>query len=181
MNETSATTDNQSLPIPTWDEYFMRHVYLVASKSKDTRTKIGAVLVRDKRVISEGYNGICKGVYDHVLERYERPEKYFWFEHGERNAIFGCALHGISSKDANLYTQGIPCADCTRAVIQAGISSVIIHKQWGDKNKTKDTDTTWRRGLDRSYKMFEEAGITVRVFNLVLGVKGLSDGVIYDL
>src|SRR5438045_6573381 len=108
------------LKIPSWDEYFMRHVYLVASKSKDTRTKIGAVIVRDKRIISEGYNGICQGVYDHIESRYVKPKKYFFFEHGERNAVYGCARHGIATLGAKIYTQGIPCADCARAVIQAG-------------------------------------------------------------
>jgi dCMP deaminase len=175
-------TELETLPIPSWDEYFMRHVYLVASKSKDTRTKIGAVLVRNKRVISEGYNGLPQGVNDNAVERYERPEKYFWFEHGERNAIFSCARHGIDTLGTTMFTQGIPCADCARAVIQAGVKEVVIHKQWSNKRTQADmTAANWRRGLGHSETMFQEAGILVREFDMVLGVQGLSDGKIYNL
>jgi len=173
---------SEILHIPSWDEYFMRHVYLVATKSKDTRTKIGAILVRDKRVISEGYNGLPQGVDDNLLERYERPEKYFWFEHGERNAIFCCARYGIQSLGTVLYTQGIPCADCARAVIQAGVKEVVIHRQWKTKKATSpDAEATWRRSLEKSETMFLEANVNVREFDMVLGVQGLSDGVIYNL
>lgn len=160
---------------PSWDELFMRHVYLIASKSKDTRTKIGAILVRDKRVISEGYNGMPMGVCDCKPERFERPEKYFWFEHAERNSVYTCARYGIATEKTVMFTQGVPCADCARAVIQGGISEVVVHKQWQHFEK----EFYWEKWLDstkRSTAMLEEAGIPVRVYDGILGVKGYLDG-----
>lgn len=159
-------------PIPSWDELFMRHAYLIATKSKDERTQIGAVIVKDNRVISEGYNGIPQRVLDNVSARQERPEKYFWFEHAERNSVFGCARHGISSAGATIYTQGIPCADCSRAVIQAGIREVVVHSRW---EKQFNVDK-WKENAIRSKKMFEEAGLRVRSIDTRLGIKGYCDG-----
>lgn len=153
----------------------MRHAYLISSKSKDTRTKIGAVLVRDKRVISEGYNGMPMGVCDCKPERFERPEKYFWFEHAERNSVYTCARYGIPTQGTVMFTQGVPCADCTRAVIQAGVVEVVVHKQW----QHYETEFYWEKWIDstkRSTAMLLEAGIPVRVFDLTLGVTSLLDG-----
>jgi dCMP deaminase len=161
--------------MPSWDEYFMRHAYLASSKSKDTRTKIGAVLVRDKRIISEGYNGMPMKVDDFPQSRYERPEKYFWFEHGERNACYCCARHGISTLGAVMYTQGIPCADCGRAVIQCGVTEVIVHKQWQEFERQFYWEK-WLESSKRTESMFQEAGVTIRVFDQVLDIQSILDG-----
>ena len=77
--------------IDNWDELFLRHVYLIGSKSKDKSTQIGAVLVSDGGIISEGYNGICRRVNDTLPARNIRPDKYNWYEHGERNSIYNAA------------------------------------------------------------------------------------------
>lgn len=168
------------LTIPSWDELFMRHAYLISSKSKDTRTKIGAVLVRDRRIISEGYNGMPMGVDDLIPSRYERPEKYFFFEHGERNCLYSCARHGISSSATSMYTQGIPCADCARAAIQGGIYEVVVHKQWEDFEHQFYHDK-WLESALRSQQMFKEAGIILRGHEGVLGIKTILDGKIIEV
>ena len=168
------------LKIPSWDELFMRHAYLISSKSKDTRTKIGAVLIRDKRVISEGYNGIPIGVCDCKSERFERPEKYFWFEHAERNSVYACARYGIASQGTIMYTQGVPCADCARACIQAGIKEVVVHKQW-QEYENKFNWEKWIDSTKRSTAMLEEAGISVRVFDMTLGLQSMLDGKVVDV
>jgi dCMP deaminase len=165
---------------PTWDELFMRHAYLIASKSKDARTKIGAVMVRDRHVISEGYNGLPIGVDDCCPERQERPEKYFWFEHAERNSVFVCARHGTRTEGAVMFTQGIPCAECCRAVIQAGLVEVVVHKQWQDYQYANPA-TSISQGKDRCIKMLGEAGVGIRVFDTLLGIKGFMDGKILDV
>ena len=120
-----------------WDQYFMTQAYLVAMKSKDESTHCGAIIVDDyNHVISSGYNSFVRGIHDDVPERQERPEKYMWFEHGERNAIYSAAFRGISTKGCKIYVTGIPCADCARGIIQAGIKEVIIEvrkdfgKEW---------------------------------------------------
>jgi tRNA(Arg) A34 adenosine deaminase TadA len=100
----------------------------LAKKSKDPRTKIGAVLVRDRRDLISGFNGIPEGkstvsyfsCYQYSTgvedrpDRFERPIKYMFFEHAERNAIFTAARHGISTDGATLYVQALPCVDCAR-------------------------------------------------------------------
>ena len=150
----------------------MLHVYLVASKSKDPSTKIGAVLVTDNVLISEGYNGFCRKVNDNVANRWERPAKYSWIEHGERNSIFNAARRGIATENSVMYTQGIPCVDCARAVIQAGVKKVICHKQWEDAFKELTANgRTWTQ--DISAEMFGEAGVEVVRIDKQFGVQSL--------
>lgn len=170
---------NPDIKIPSWDELFMRHVYLIASKSKDESTKIGSILVRDRHVISEGFNGLPIGVMDDIPQRQERPEKYFWFEHAERNSIYCCARFGTRTEGAAMYTQGIPCADCARAVIQGGIARIIVHKQWEDRQS--EWNEKWQESTIRSRKMFGEANIEVVQFDMILGIKGLMNGKIIEV
>jgi len=158
--------------IDNWDEFFMRHVYLVGSKSKDKSTQIGAILVRDGTIISEGYNGICRKVNDTIKERNERPEKYHWYEHGERNAVYNCARNGISTSGAIMFTNYPPCTDCARAVVQSNVKEIVFHKQWADlfdKNK----GDKWKGHDNRTMTMFIESGVNVRWFDCVLGVQCL--------
>ena len=145
----------------SWDRLFMSMVYLVAMKSKDANTHIGAVIVGpDNEIRSTGYNSFVRGINDDVPERQERPEKYFWFEHAERNAIYNAALMGVSTKGCRMYTNGIPCMDCARAVVQGGIREVIVDKAWDDNNQD-----VWLEHAKRSTTMFEEAGVSVRFFD----------------
>lgn len=171
---------NETLPNPSWNELFMRHAYLISSKSKDTRTKIGAVLVKDRAVISEGYNGMPMGVDDCKCERLERPEKYFWFEHAERNSIYCCARYGTATAGSVMYTQGVPCADCTRAVIQAGIKQIVVHRQW-EKYETEFYWEKWIESGKRSVQMLSEANIPVLRYDGVLGIKSMLDGKIVEV
>ena len=79
-----------------WVEYFRELAHTVKKKSKDKNTQIGAVIVgTDKEIVSTGYNSFPRGINDGVSERQERPEKYHWFEHGERNAIYNAARIGV--------------------------------------------------------------------------------------
>lgn len=160
---------------PDWDEFFMRTVYLTALKSKDTRTKIGSVIVKDKRVISTGYNGICGGVNDNIMSRYNLPEKYIYFEHSERNSIYQCAKHGTSCNGATMYSQGISCTDCARAIIQSGIKEFVVHKQWEDKF-IELASSTWRDGIKHSIEMFNESNVNLRYFDKFLSIDGYCGG-----
>lgn len=165
----------------TWDEFFMRQVYLVAEKSKDPSTKIGAVIVRENRVISQGYNGLPSGCRDDMEYRNDKPEKYFWYEHGERNAIYSCARHGVATKGTTLYTQGVPCADCARAVIQAGISKVIVHAEWMKPQEAGTFSARWAESIERSLRMFAEAGVKLHKYQNTLGVKGFVDRCVLEV
>ncbi len=142
----------------SWDDYFMSMVYLVAMKSKDERTHIGAVVVgEDNEIKSTGYNSFVRGLNDGLSERQEKPEKYFWFEHAERNAIYNATLIGASLKGCKMYTNGIPCMDCSRGVVQSGIEEVIVDKLWDGGNRGDDLEHT-----KRALQMFEETGVRVR-------------------
>jgi dCMP deaminase len=170
---------------PSWDEYFIKIMYMVAEKSKDTKTKVGALIVKDKRIISTGYNGLCRGVNDNIAGRYERPTKYSWFEHGERNAIFAAARHGIATEGTIMYTNGVPCIDCARAVIQAGITKVIVHKAYEDMSasaaRQKCDQSQWKGHNDVSLTMFKEAGVIVEVFRPKVNAKAYYNGNQYDV
>jgi len=157
-----------------WNEYFFRHVYLAAQKSKDTKTKVGAILVKDNTCISEGYNGICRGVNDYNYEdgRNERPIKYFFYEHAERNCLYTCNRHGISTLGATMYIGGMPCADCARAIIQCGISKIVLHKQ----RPKFDHLEKWVESTKYSKIMLDEANIPIEIYDKQLGIEVFIDG-----
>ena len=144
-----------------WNEYFRGIAHQVKLKSKDIRTQIGAVIVgSDNEIVSTGYNSFPRGINDEVTERQERPEKYYWFEHAERNAIYNAARIGVSTKGCTMYlTCGIPCADCCRGIINAGISKVVLE---GDGHGA--VGTKWDESAKRSLQMFNEAGVIVEYY-----------------
>lgn len=125
-----------------WDKKFIGLSRHISEWSKDTNRKVGAVIVDvDNVVLSMGYNGIPRGCDDKVEARYERPAKYLYTEHAERNAIYHAARHGVSLKDCRMYVTLFPCADCARAMIQSGIKQLIApqpdleHEIWGEHFK----------------------------------------------
>ena len=145
-----------------WDDYFMTMVYLIAMRSKDQSTHVGAVIVgSDNEVISTGYNSFPRNLIDTRQERQERPEKYFWFSYGERNAIYNAAMvGGAPLKGCKMYTCGVPCCDCAHGVINAGIKEVIIDKAWDDTNYAQ-----WIEQAERTKQMFKESGVSLRYWD----------------
>ena len=140
-----------------WDEYFYEMANLVATKSKDTSTQIGAVIVGpDNEIRSTGYNSFPKGLNDDLEERQERPEKYYWIEHAERNALYNAAKIGVSTKDCTMYLNcGVPCCDCARGIINSGLKRIYIC----EKDITKSSH--WLEHSKRSMVMFEESGVEI--------------------
>lgn len=126
-----------------WHKKFIELSELVSTWSKDTSTKVGTVIVDEesKDVISIGYNGIPRNCDDNVEERHERPLKYKWFEHSERNAIYNAARLGKSTNNKTMYVQKFPCPSCARAIIQSGIKKIVSptpdysHHKYGDDFK----------------------------------------------
>jgi len=149
----------------SWDDYFMTMVYLAAMRSKDESTHIGAVIVGpDNEIRSTGYNSFPRRINDNVPERQERPEKYFWFAHAERNAIYNAGMvGGAPLKGCRMYTNGVPCNDCAWGVINTGMVEVIVDKKWDADNAKK-----WSEHAKRSIVMFEEAGVSVRFWEGIL-------------
>lgn len=143
----------------SWDKYFMSLAYFVAMKSKDENTNIGAVIVGpDNEIRSTGYNSFVRGSWDELKERQERPEKYYWFEHAERNAIYNAARVGTPLCGCRIYVLGIPCMDCARAIIQSGICEVVVHDIMSIK------DDKWREHHKRSAILFSETRVVLRYY-----------------
>lgn len=117
--------------IPDWHTYFMAMLGPVASRSKDPNTQIGCIITGpDHNIRSTGYNSFPRGIRDDVPERLERPEKYMWIEHGDRNAIYAAARVGTPLEGCTMYLPGLPCMDCGRAIIQVGIVEVVYDELW---------------------------------------------------
>jgi len=141
-----------------WTEYFLNIAEQVKQKSKDQSTQIGAVIVgEDKEVLSTGYNSFPRGLDDSLPERQERPEKYFWMEHAERNAIYNAARIGVSLKNSTIYlTSGLPCMDCARGIVNSGIKTVYCKQVCTTKNKDK-----WDESQNKSLELLGECDVDV--------------------
>ena len=144
-----------------WDQRFFSVCELVSSWSDDRGRKVGAVIVGPANEIrSTGYNGIPRGVRSDVELRHERAdgEKYHWFEHAERNAIFNAARSGAIVEKCTLYSSLFPCADCARAIIQSGIAHLKTYSP-------PQADAAFARSFEVSSEMLAEADILVSLFN----------------
>ncbi|MDX9820079.1 MAG: cytidine/deoxycytidylate deaminase family protein [Desulfococcus multivorans] len=140
---------------PPWNDYFMDIALLVSKRSTCLRRAVGAVIVKDKRILSTGYNGAPSGIR-HCGEvgclretmkvasgqRHELCRGI----HAEQNAIIQAAYHGVSIKGADLYCTNLPCIICTKMIINAGIKKIFYKEGYAD---------------DLSRDMLAEAGIEV--------------------
>ncbi len=144
---------------PSWDEYFMEITQQVARRSTCMRRHVGAVIVKDKRILATGYNGAPSG-FAHCSETGcmreslhipsgERQEICRGL-HAEQNAIIQAALHGVSVAGADLFCTHQPCITCAKMIINAGINRVICFDSYPDE-------------LARSF--LEQAGIELIVWN----------------
>jgi dCMP deaminase len=140
-----------------WVNYYRQLANTVKLKSKDKYTQIGAVIVgEDGEIVSTGYNSFPRGLDDGIDSRQERPEKYYWFEHAERNAIYNAARIGVSTKGTTMYLScGLPCADCTRGIINAGVRRIFCERVDVTKGDL------WKESQERSWDMFRETGVDV--------------------
>jgi len=126
----------------SWDEYFMKIAHIVAQRSTCLRRNVGAVIVKDKRMLATGYNGAPSGL-QHCLdsgclrERLKIPSgqrhELCRGLHGEQNAIIQASLYGISVKDSTVYITNQPCIICAKMLINAGVKEVVISDGYPDK------------------------------------------------
>jgi dCMP deaminase len=136
------TTAKVKIKRPGWNEYFMKMAYLASERSTCLRRKVGAVLVKDKRVLATGYNGApcntshCEktGCLREKLnvpsgERHELCRGL----HAEQNAFLQAALHGTSVKDSVLYITTQPCVICTKMIINAGVKEIVMDGKYPDE------------------------------------------------
>jgi len=144
----------------SWDEYFLKLSNQVATRSTCPKRNVGAILVRDNRILSTGHVGSVKGmkhcddvgclisyVYDSEGNKHDKCVRTV---HAELNALIQCAFHGISSKDATLYVTHEPCDNCAKAIINAGIKKIVVSQMYEDESRA-----------ELSRKWFKDAGISV--------------------
>ncbi|MFH1805652.1 MAG: dCMP deaminase family protein [Pseudomonadota bacterium] len=155
-----------------WHHRFLALAAHIAGWSKDRSTQVGAVVIGPKKEIrAVGYNGFPRGVDDNVESRHQRPAKYAYTEHAERNAIYNASYTGTSLDGCTLYVTHFPCSDCARAIIQAGIAEVCV-----DQDKlTPDFLERWQQDIHISTEMFGESGVKILLINDTGGVKPLEE------
>lgn len=155
-------TEKQYFSQLNWDKFFIEQACQQATKSKDRSTKVGAVIIGpDNEGRSGGYNGFARGVNDDVESRHERPEKYIWVIHAELNAILNAARSGICVKGCRLYLNfgPSPCADCAKAIIQAGITEVVVND-----TPFPGKGEHWEQQIKIAQEMFQEVGVCLRTY-----------------
>ena len=131
---------------------------LAKKLSRDKSTKCASMILGpDFGVRSMGYNGFPRGVYEGATARHERPEKYFWAEHSERNAIYSAAKVGTALDGCMILVAAPipPCMDCARAIIQSGINVVVIQQDLNSEHPT------WKEHSERVRRIFAEAEVEV--------------------
>jgi dCMP deaminase len=140
---------------PNWDEYFMEMAEVARKRSTCERRKVGAVIVKDNRLLATGYNGAPKGLR-HCSEvgcmranlnipSGERHELCRGL-HAEQNAIIQAAVFGVAIEGATIYTTLSPCILCTKMIINAGIKRIVMRDNYNDK---------------LSLELLEESGIVI--------------------
>jgi dCMP deaminase len=108
---------------PSWTEYFKQLALITSSRSPCDRLKVGCVLVKDNRIISQGYNGFLPGAphESKVMDNHEQATV-----HAEQNAITDCAKRGVSSLDCDAYITHYPCVNCMKILCASGIKNIYF-------------------------------------------------------
>lgn len=142
------------------DEYFMEMAYLVSKRSTCLRRAVGAIIVKDKRILSTGYNGAPKNLKhceetaclrEHLNVPSGQRHELCRGIHAEQNALIQSAIFGVSVKDGTIYITNFPCSVCVKMMINAGIVEIVYDDYYND---------------ELSLKIIEESGIKVRRFKL---------------
>ena len=141
-----------------WHLRFLRLAHEVASWSVDPSTKVGCILVRDRRVISTGYNGFPKNISDNFERLMDREKKYEITVHAEVNAITTAALHGVSTDGCLAYVTFSPCSRCAAVLINAGIKEVYV-------TGGSIIPDRWLDNLITASNLLAEAGVLYKVLD----------------
>jgi dCMP deaminase len=142
---------------PDWDEYFLQIAHQVRKRSTCLRRQVGAILVKEKRILATGYNGAPKGLEhcvdtkDCIRESEDVPsgERFELCRavHAEQNTVAQAAFYGVKVEGSTLYTTTFPCVTCAKILINAGVVEIVYHSGYPD---------------ELSQQMLEESGIVVR-------------------
>ena len=147
----------REVPRPGWDQYFMNIAKVAASRSNCLKRKVAAIIVRDKRIISTGYNGTPRGTRNcneggcprcNSMASSGTSLDQCLCSHGEENAIVQAAYHGVGLSDSTIYSTFAPCLLCAKMIINSGIAEVVYNQDYPLNNN--------------AFNLFEEAGVKVR-------------------
>ena len=135
-----------------WDKRFLNLAKEIATWSKDPSTQVGAIAVKDRKVLAQGYNGFPRKMKD-LEDRYNnREEKYTYIVHAEKNVIYNATYNGVSLKDSTMYVYGLPvCSECAKGIIQTGVKRVVMLEMIVPEK--------WRDSFKNTKLMFDEAGV----------------------
>jgi dCMP deaminase len=138
-----------------WSDKYIKLAKEISTWSKDTSTKIGAVVVgADGQILSQGFNGFPRGIKDSEERLNNRERKYELVVHGEMNAIYNASLNGVSLKDSTIYVYGLPtCNECAKGIIQVGIKKVVAMRP-------AKYNSDWDKSNKNAAALFKEADVT---------------------
>ena len=150
------------MPRPDWDDYFMEMAHVAKKRASCLTRQVGAVLVKDNRVVSTGYNGTpsktkhcneggcerCKDKFEGKIDSGSNLSNCACC-HAEENTIVQAALHGAGTKDTTLYTTYTPCTLCAKMIINAQINRVVAGEAYAD---------------DLGTRLLKEAGVQLELF-----------------
>ena len=148
-----------------WDERFVRIAHEVADWSKDPGTRVGAVLVIDKRIVATGYNGFPSGIDDNEARYVDREVKLAYTVHAEVNALLNAARNGAKTEGTSLYTTFHPCVSCAASVIQGGIARVICPS-------VESAPSRWHKSFNQARDLLGEAGVDVVNYGVIHEQRG---------
>lgn len=156
--------------------YFLKTAYEYAAEfSTDPSTQNGAVIVRDGQILCAGANHFPRDIKESP-ERWERPLKYSYVEHAERNTIYVAAKSGIKTEGTTMYCPWFACDNCARGIIQAGIIEVV-----GLQRPNDLTPDHWKSSIQVALDMLTEAGIKMRWIDKLVGVKLRFNGEVVEM
>ena len=119
---------------PSWNEYFTELIKITATRSSCQKLKVGCMLVKDNRIIAQGYNGHIAGCKH---ESHSRDGHEISTVHAEQNAITDCAKRGVSCDGCISYITHYPCLNCTKLLLSAGIKEIIYIEDYNNDNLVK--------------------------------------------
>jgi dCMP deaminase len=144
----------------------MAEAHQVAQNSKDRR-KVGCIIISENgHILSQGCNMLPNGVKEES-KKYEAPEKYYWIEHAERNAIFAAAKEGIRLLNSTMYLTWFPCVGCARAIAQSGISKLVARPP-------DFADQRWGHEFEKALEILKESKVEIQWYKAREGTQMLE-------
>ncbi len=158
MHSTNTWNTSVNQFLSKWDRRFLRIAEEVRLWSKDPGTKVGCVLVNERRILSTGYNGFPQTISDDLDRYIDRDYKLSVTVHSEANAILNAAKNGTKVQGSTLYVTFPPCSQCASAIIQAGVAQIVCPDPASAPER-------WRSNFKAANNLFYEAGVKVLYYS----------------